>query len=147
MTIEAALRELESLLPGVNYVVGLRLDRVPPIPDATPAQYITAALGPKAVVGGVSEDSAPEVLAEVERCLRYPGDRSAGPPASVLGLRRFTELVEFVLEYLARGIAESEAVFSFWLKDGHPFYPVFWDFAYLLVGVGGAEVLIGSSSD
>jgi hypothetical protein len=38
-------------------------------------------------------------------------------------------------------------VWSFWLEEGHPFYPVQWDFAYVLAGHNGAEVFIGSSSD
>jgi hypothetical protein len=36
---------------------------------------------------------------------------------------------------------------SFWLKEGHPFYPVFWDFAYVIEKDGDAFVFIGASSD
>lgn len=43
--VEAALSELESLLPGLNYVVALDLHRVPTIPSGTPEQHVVAALG------------------------------------------------------------------------------------------------------
>jgi hypothetical protein len=35
----------------------------------------------------------------------------------------------------------------FWRKEGHPAYPVFWDFAFVIAGPTEAEVFIGSSSD
>ncbi len=31
--------------------------------------------------------------------------------------------------------------------EGHPGYPVFWDFAFLFVSNSNATILIGSSSD
>jgi hypothetical protein len=147
MTVEDALSELESLLPGLNYVVGFSLCRVPAIPDGKPEQYVTAALGSKAVVGGVSETTAAEMLAEVERCIRWPGDIGSGPDEAAVRSPRFNELVTCVLAHFEQVASESTAIWNFWLKDGHPFYPVQWDFAYVLAGPSGAEVFIGSSSD
>jgi hypothetical protein len=147
MTIDAALRELESLLPGLNYVVNFSRTQVSPILEGTPEQYIVAALGPKAVVGGVSEATVPELLIEVESSIRWPGDIGSGPPKHVLRSRRLRELIACVLAHLKRVAAESESVWRFWLKDGHPFYPVQWDFAFVLIGPRGAEVFVASSSD
>ncbi len=147
MDIDAALKELESLLPGLDYVVGFRLVRVPAIPGGTPEQYITAALGPAAVIGGVSEVSGPEVLAEVEKCIRYPGGHGSGPPKTVLRSLRFDELVGMVLANVEQAAAASDRMFRFWLSDGQPFYPVMWDFAFVFVAADGAAVFVGSSSD
>ena len=69
MTIDDALRELESLLPGVNYVVNFVHYRLPVSSDENPEQYITAALGTKAVVGGIVEITVAEMLTEVNQCL------------------------------------------------------------------------------
>lgn len=41
----------------------------------------------------------------------------------------------------------ADTIMSFWLKEGHPFYPVFWDFAFLIEKNNDAIVFIGSSSD
>jgi hypothetical protein len=60
---------------------------------------------------------------------------------------RFDELVTLVLRHLAGKCQQSATIVSFWLKDGHPFYPVFWDFACVKIAPGTAEVFIGSSSD
>ena len=41
----------------------------------------------------------------------------------------------------------AERVALFWLKNGHPAYPVFWDFAFAAYTDEGVHVLMGSSSD
>jgi hypothetical protein len=145
--VESALKQLEYLLPGLNYVVAFDIHRVPRMPDATAEQYISAALGPKAIVGGLQPVAPTELLAEVERCLRYPGDRGHGPDPSALRSPEFERHVRSVLDYLKRSVAESSAVTTFWLREGHPLYPVMWDFAYLFEKAHCAVVFLGSSSD
>ena len=147
MTVEDALNELESLLPGLNYELWFDLIRVPPIPCGAPEQYVASALGPRAIVGGTAEVSAADMLSEVERCIRWAGDSGAHPDQAAIGSPRLDELVACVGAHLAHVAADSTAVWSFWLKDGHPHYPIFWDFAYVLAGPACAEVFIGSSSD
>jgi hypothetical protein len=70
MTIEKALKKLGRLLYGRNYVVRLRVYHLPFSPGGGAEQYITQALGPKAVVGGSSPATAQEVLTEIEEALR-----------------------------------------------------------------------------
>jgi hypothetical protein len=147
MKVEAALSELESLLPGLNYVVSFDLYRVPTFPGGTPDQYVTTALGPRAVVGGAVQVSAADMLAEVERCLRWDGDRGSHPHEAAIHSPRLDELAACVRAHLESMAAKSTAIWSFWLKDGHPHYPVQWDFAYVLASPDGTEVFIGSSSD
>lgn len=77
------------MLLGLNYVVSLDLHRVPPIPGGEPMQYIAAALGPTAVIGGTSKVVMAEMLVEVERCLWWKGDRGSHMDAS----NRFTVCV------------------------------------------------------
>jgi hypothetical protein len=146
-TIAHAIRQLESLLQGTNYAVQFRLDSVPFIPEGTPEQYVRAALGEEAAVGGVSEATTEEMLSEVEECIRWPGDDVSGPDESVLVSPEVNELVRCVLSSLELAASESTSIQRFWLKAGHPFYPVFWDFVFLLIGTDGADVFIGSASD
>jgi uncharacterized protein (TIGR02996 family) len=148
--VEAALAELEDRLEGLNYVVFLDIHRIPLVPSAPPEWYVGAASGPKApkaVVGGTRPVAAPELLAEVERCLLYPGDGGHGPDPLVLRSEEFDRLVQRTLGYLERSAAEATATVSFWLKEGHPFYPVMWDFAYVFVKRQCAVVFLGASSD
>lgn len=145
--MDAMLSELRSLLAGCNYVVHLGIFLAPPMRDAAVEQYIVAALGPKAVVGASFPVTAGELVAKVEECLCYAGHLGVGPKPSVLRSRRFKQVLGRVREYLRRSAAEASVVAEFGLKEGHPFYPVMWDFAFVFVKPKGAEVFIGSSSD
>jgi hypothetical protein len=147
MAVEEVLNELAGLLNGLNYVVFLRLYRIPFSPGAGPEQYIAQALGPAAVIGGSSPAMGQEVLAEVEEALRHAGDRAYGPRPSTLRSKKFKELLRSVLSYIEQAVAGSTVIERFWLKEGHPAYPVFWDFAFVIAGRHEAEVFIGSSSD
>ncbi|MGL4460590.1 MAG: hypothetical protein ACRDD1_18995 [Planctomycetia bacterium] len=145
--MEALLAELEPLLHGYNYVVFLRVYRTPFAPDAPAEWYVGQALGPAASIEGVDKVSGPELLAEVEQSLRYAGDSGSGPKPSALQSPRFTALVPAVLAELERTVAEATLLARFRLRDGHPAYPVFWDFAFVIASPAGGRVFIGSSSD
>jgi hypothetical protein len=145
--VEELLAELEPMLYGLNYQVHFSLYRVPFDPAAPAEWYITQALGPDVVIGGVKADSKAEAIVEVEQSLCYSGDESSGPKQSVLQSKRFNELVTSVLAELDHAIGESTLFAQFWLRQGHPHYPVFWDFAFVIAGPSGGLVFIGSSSD
>jgi hypothetical protein len=144
--VEALLAELEPLLYGYNYQVFLRVYRVPFVAGQTAEWYISQALGP-AIIRAVVPATGPEIVAEVEQSLRYAGDSGSGPKPSALRSRRFKALVPAVLAELGREIAEAVLLAQFSLRDGHPAYPVFWDFAFVIAGPAGGMVFIGSSSD
>lgn len=141
------MAELEPLLYGYNYQVFLRLYRVPLASEASAEGYILQALGPAAVIGGVSSVNVKDMLAEVEESLRYVGDASHGPKPAALRSRNFKELVTSVLDGLDEMTKAATLLAQFWLKDGHPAYPVFWDFAFVIAGPTEGVVLVGSSSD
>jgi hypothetical protein len=138
---------LEPLLYGLNYAVFLRVYRVPFAPDEQADWYIGQALGPAAVIGGVVTVTGPEITAEVEQSLRYAGDAGSGPKPSALRSRQFQALVPDVLSEVRLAVAGATLLAQFWLRDGHPAYPVFWDFAFVIAGPVGGLVFIGSSSD
>lgn len=145
--MEALLAELEPLLYGYNYQVFLRLYNVAFAPEAPAEWYITQALGPSVDIGGVVPATGPALLAEVEQSLRYAGDENSGPQSAALRSSRFKALVPAVLCELKQAVAGASLVAQFWLRDGHPAYPVFWDFAYVIARPSGGLVFIGSSSD
>jgi hypothetical protein len=147
ISIDKALSDLECLLYGWNYQVSLKIFRTPFVAGATPEEYVKAALGNGTTVGGLQIVTPSELAQEVETSLRYSGDQGHGPKPDALKSSQFDDLVRLVLGYLADECQRCSAVVSFWLKEGHPFYPVFWDFAYLIVTSGNAEVFVGSSSD
>lgn len=149
-TTQALLDRVVALLSrgATNYTVFLRLYRSPIAgPNVDPGECVRKALGEDVRMGGAEEIEVADLLAEVDEHLRFEGDPWAGPAALALKSAEFADLL---LE-LRKGISElaghADRVERFWLKAGHPAYPVFWDFAYLLVKDEMATILVGSSSD
>jgi hypothetical protein len=146
MKINTALSELQTLLYGYNYEVFLQSYQLPLIPGATVKDYIIQAF-PNAEVGRIWQISEQDVFMEVEQSLTYSGDDSSGPNPMALKSPRFSELLGITVLHLEKIVKNATAISGFWLKDGHPAYPVFWDFAFVVIGTQNVELFIGSRSD
>ncbi len=150
--MELLLAELEELLEGLNYTVSLKTYPLEYSSGKLGEWYVTQALGPEVTINGINPVKAPVLLNNVETCLCYEGSwhnghQEYGPDSTSLSSKRFKLLLSDLIEALKEKTARAELVAEILIKDGHPFYPVFWDFAYVIVGAGGPIVLIGSSSD
>ncbi|QWT47425.1 hypothetical protein [Azospira inquinata] len=132
---------------GWNYSVFLQSYGTPFAASVSSEVVIHSALGATAVVGGCSEVTPAEALAEVKESLTYAGDSGAGPAPQAMQSEHFAELLDTVLAEVGAAVARSTRIERFWLKEGHPAYPVFWDFAFLLRKENEAVVIVGSSSD
>jgi hypothetical protein len=130
-----------------NYSVFLQSYNASKSVDSDSRDLIRSALGDDAVVDRLLPVTPEAVIAEVTSSLCYAGDDGAGPNKDAMKSARFKVLLASVVAE-ARAMADgSLQIEQFWIKDGHPAYPVFWDFAYLFTRDGDAVVLIGSSSD
>lgn len=132
---------------GTNYTVFLKCYSVPVQFGALSEQLIRAALGVRAVVGGVQTVTPSELSMDVQSSLSFAGDSGAGPDPGAIHSEDFDTLVATLLADIDAVARVALRVEQFWLKEGHPAYPVFWDFAYLFTTASEAVCLIGSSSD
>ncbi|WP_275761253.1 hypothetical protein [Ralstonia pseudosolanacearum] len=132
---------------AVNYSVFLHLYQMPTMQTEDALGYIREALGGDAVVGGIEDVPADVVCSEVEESLLFAGDEGAGPSGSVLNSVDFRNLIVGVRNGVSELVEDSIGIKKFWLKEGHPAYPVFWDFAFLFFGKGNVSIIVGSSSD
>jgi uncharacterized protein (TIGR02996 family) len=148
--IEVCLSDLEKELPGLNYVVGFHISRVPIVPDTKPEGYITTALGPKVKVRHLVSVSGEDLLTEVEGCLKYRGaSGSHGPERSSLKSAPVKNAIARVMNYLRESVHSATRIARIHYAHGvYPgFHPIFWGFDYLLVKPQCAVVFIGASSD
>lgn len=145
--LDDRLAELERLLYGNNYAVFLRAYRTPYHRGASTEWYVSQALGSKAVVGAVTQVSLEQMHTEVEESLRFSGDDGSGPKPEAIASPDFNQLLAGVLAELNRAADDAELLSHFFLFEGHPAYPVFWDFGFVIAGPRGGLVFIGSSSD
>lgn len=132
---------------GLNYSVFLQTYLVPMGSATSSQQLIQTALGDSAVIGEVQKITTQEMLSEVQASLAYGGSSGARPGQGVIQSERFKELLSTLLEDAEAACSKAVKVEQFWSKEGHPAYPVFWDFAFLFSGTKKSMVFVGSSSD
>lgn len=132
---------------GLNYSVFLRTYEMVAREGISSSELVYLALGPSVVINGIRNIAVTDILPEIEASLTYAGDSGAGPSADVLNSANFKSLLAEILADIRNTIKESQRVEQFWLEEGHPAYPVFWDFAFLFRSSNKAVIFIGSSSD
>lgn len=140
------LKRLGHMLAGLNYVVSLDVYDVIHAPGANPTEIILECF-PEATIGNFTASDATNVLDAFDRDIHYLGDSSSGPKPSTLNSIDFKALFKKVRAYFAASCHDADTIHEFWLSDGHPFYPVQWDFAFLLGFDAHSTIWIGSSSD
>ena len=143
--VESTCHRIERTLPGLNYVVSLYVHRMPALPDASVEDYLRAAFGEHAGTITTLEIDRDEMLGQVDYGLSYPGDRGAYPPRAALESEEFARHLRTLLGYLRRSADEATGVWSY---SGYSmFYPVFWDFSFVIVKPLWAVIVHGASSD
>lgn len=146
---QAPLTALADFLSaaGWNYTVFLQRYRVPCTVDMSCEEALRSALGPGVLIDGLRPVSAEEASADIRAALSYAGDSGAGPEPEEMRSPRFAGLLDAVMAEFGNAAAQAHAIDAFWIDAGHPAYPVFWDFSFLLKGEDEAVLFIGSSSD
>lgn len=108
---------------------------------------VTAALGNEARVGGAQSATREEIMDALQTALHYKGDDGAHPSLNYLKSSQSKEDFDAVTAEVQDILDHSDLLLSFWLESGHPFYPVFWDFAFLIETAEDSILFIASSSD
>jgi hypothetical protein len=108
---------------------------------------VNGLIGHNVVLSGVHDVSVSEVVDTLRQNLGYLGDESAGPGACILGTAEFSRLLGSIRNSVMQLSQTAYEIKSFEFVEGHPAYPVFWDFAYLFLGYDKHVLLVGSSSD
>lgn len=109
---------------------------------------VNAILGDKAAIGKSQAATKKEVIDELKDALRYRGDHGSHPSLDYLDSPESRRDFDKVVSAIQRILEESfDNIQSFRLSAGHPFYPVFWDFAFLIQTCDESILFIASSSD
>ncbi len=130
-----------------NYCAEFRVFRCGNTQGASLDDFVKTAIGEQAVVGGATESSRQEVIDALRAALNYRGDHGFHPNLDYLASDASKKDFEFVTRSIQEILERSIRVVSIWLKEGHPFYPVFWDFAFVIETDAESILFIASSSD
>jgi hypothetical protein len=129
-----------------NYVVSFLLYEVDHDQGATLEEIVQSSIN-GAKIGNSSTATTDDVLRDVRDGIEYEGDESHGPAQEDLKSKQFLETKGRVMAELLAILNKADRILHFTFQDGHPAYPVYWDFAYLIGGRTHSYVFVGSSSD
>jgi hypothetical protein len=140
--------EMAALLnsDGTNYTVFLQCYTGSLPPGLTFEQKVCAVLGPACVVENVRDLERRSIEEILRESLSYRGEH-AGPDAAILASQRFHELLDAIVTDCQHASGSSQVAQSFLIVDGHPAYPVFWDFALFFGRADEYALLVGAASD
>lgn len=113
----------------------------------TSSHIIERAVGENVVVDGFKGVDLQTLLDNVERCLTYKECDSNDSVQDIDDSEDFQCFLYELKADIAKLFHISDKVEEFWFREGHPAYPVFWDFAYIFRYTDRALIFIGSSSD
>lgn len=132
---------------AVNYTVFLDAKVLARSASGDPREYIRSAFGHSALVETIEATSGAVVVKTIEDSLTYAGSAHAGPPQRTLAATNFHLLLDQLVGEVRKIFVASESILEFRLSEGHPAYPVYWDFGFLFLLTDKVFILIGSSSD
>ena len=111
-------------------------------------KIVSEALRKAIILGKTHSISHNLILDEIASSLEYnEAGTATHPNREFIESNEFLSLKQEILDRLQVLLSSSEQPIQFWLKKGHPFYPVFWDYAFVIENKADAYVLIGSASD
>ncbi len=132
---------------ATNYTVFLQSYQVTATAGESSGNRVSSALGAEALAVEFQEVTEDEIVAEIQDSLMFSGDTGEGPDAEVIASVEFANCLDELLAEVRKQAKAANKIERFWLKTGHPAYPVFWDFALLFSRTDASLVIIGSASD
>jgi hypothetical protein len=132
---------------GINYSVFLRAYAVPVDAKRSSEDCVRRALGERTIPANFQRIGSAEIIQDVRSALRFAGDAGAGPSPRTVGSNELAERLNELSNELKHMAANASCTERFEMLDGHPAYPVFWEFSYLFRFDSEAVVLIGAASD
>ena len=129
-----------------NYVVDAKIFCGEPKSDLNEIELIENLI-PKSIVGDIEKSDLSELIDVVKGCFEFSGDEGSHPNRKYLVSDEFKDDLSQLLEKFQISFSENKEIFKFRLKDGHPFYPVYWDYAFFIKSKENNCILIASSSD
>lgn len=141
---------LRKLLSGRNYGIDLLDTTIEFDENFSLRDTICQALGQTSIdIINQKIFTKQQLIQEIVEKLSYTGDDTSGPILDTNKKKNVQDLIGKYCSDLDAWIDENDFVLSFFIEDGHPFYPVFWEYAFYIESEKRklCRILIGCSSD
>ena len=146
------MRSLEDIAEflntnGWNYTVFLMCYEGPSSLHADLDSAVGRLVGSEVVVEDLGQVEEAELLAEVASCLSFVGSDGEGVEPQLVESGEFRSLLIGVMNDAKHLASRASTIRRLRILEGHPAYPVFWEFAFLFTASSKLILFIGSSSD
>ena len=132
---------------GWNYTVFLKCFAGPPDDNTELEAHVGKLLGAKVLVEDLGIVGEIELLAEITESLSFVGSNAEGVEPELIDSIEFRTHLSEVTDEVKHLVGVSDTVRRINIVEGHPAYPVFWDFSFLFKGGTHSTLFVGCSSD
>ena len=132
---------------ALNYCASLKVFPALEKAGSSAKEIVESALKKSVKLSHCYKYTEQEILEDVEKSLLYVGDDGAYPNLDFVKSENFKIITTKILESIKTELSKSSQVIGVSIVEGHPFYPVFWDFSFILESNENAYLVVGSSSD
>jgi hypothetical protein len=143
-------KQIEKILYGYNYQVYI-FDKTVALNDRLSLQEtVCFAVGDQSIIiGAQNETSKLEIIQIISEALSYTGDEVHGSRLDETKSVKFKQLLTHYISDLNSWLDDDNFMLWFWIKENHPGYPVYWEYAFYIENTDKqlCRILIGSSSD
>ena len=115
--------------------------------EMTEQSIIKNIFGPSTESDFFQECELKELVLGITECIDWKGDEAVFPNRKYHATAGYAQDMAVALSKLRNLFQTASGICSFVIEKGHPFYPVFWEFAYLVRVPKKNYVLVGSCSD
>ena len=95
----------------------------------------------------VTSSSLIKVIEEMKKGLSYSCINHGHDNIQYVVSKELNYKINEVTNLIKELFKKNSKIYRFTIEEGHPFYPVFWDFSFLIKCEEEAYAFIGSSSD
>ena len=108
---------------------------------------VLAILGSDTVANFFRSCTIEEMLLEISECIGWKGDDTSFPNRKYHMKEAYLQDIAKAFSAIRSLLNSGSEISTFVIEKGHPFYPVYWEFAYLIRAAHASYVLVGSCSD
>ena len=133
---------------ALNYSVSFGLFHANGMAHEDFKKIVSTALRVESSIKSTVSVTAEDAFNHVHDCLNYRGEEGSHHPSLLyLDSLGAAEQINLAINAFSTFVKDADILSDVHIDEGHPFYPIFWDFSILIIKEQDAALFIGSVSD
>jgi len=145
---QAIIKVLDKIhTNSLNYSADLDVTWIAEKSNISVEELIRKVYGSQVLLWRSTDSQKSVFMNNIKSGLSYIGDEGSHANREYVGSDEHTRDLKNIAVKMKPILRQCSKYVSFSFREGHPHYPVFWDFAYLLECPSGYYVFVGSACD